>query len=1134
MAAININKIVTVVCVLIFGCTVRTYAAEIKNAEYDTFGRASVRIDENSPRKEYQKGQSELYTGLEGIFDGIYFNNANSSRLSGGDFAEITDYRGKRCLHLHSGIYNENGNKYIELYKAPEKKLDSSFNFVYETDILFADNVCGINFAIKAGGKWRNVEFSVPKGSRILDSRGDKISMSINEWHHLAFVLHKESACFSLYIDGAPLFERKALSPAPSPAVKPGTFSSVTLKMAKSSSTSDIYIDNVCWYEQYGEYDGQKSYTGFSSERYTVENGEIYGVPEMKAEDFVKDITVHDGAAVQVLEQDGKSAVRGENRVYDGMYLEVTSADGRLAKQYKIHGRDKIGFYDENGSKIDFAEGSGTITVKADSRYETDGLIAAAYDESGKLMGVKTLSGGECSFDTESCIKVYSWQNMKPIEKESVLRYSKHPFMLLDKEDFEELRKKMSQQPWKDIAENAITKMRTKTGTWSVDGSERWYPARCNEISGTISAAALCYILYPELREESRGIILNLIDYWNPDHGGNIYNWLYPSKGDYFSRCVPPSTTFVHCIIALDIIHDDITAEQLAEAEKVLKPAAERFISTDEGHMPAVLGARGMWGIYTGNEELVNTAWNDWLKWYNGYMSESGAASMGVEYALVRFISSERLSKGILPSVMEHTGRTEGFFAKNKNAGFIEWAIGYSYSPSRLSWAIGDTSVRRKVKSDTVTAFRLGDFSKTAAEYRAFILNGNTEGTLINYLTAENADAKAPESRIFKDGGAWFYENAADEMSLGGFLFNTTATDGHAHKETNSVNVAAYGEVLTINAGYNKWNTGAGNYSWNYINNRAVSANTVLVDYDYGDIYNPSSVNDHQRKNGGGISAGLITDKLAYACGDSGNALPNAVHKRGFIMVEPKGAVPGYFILADSVSGGEKMTVVHRPFSEQYTANKENEEYCWTVNRNSGNDVGLSVYLASKPDAVKIEDGGAAVWEDSIPIKTLMADYSSDNRALSVLYPYNTEHEKAEMTRIEGTAQGAVIKSGNTADYLIQNGNYAESGAEYSGSLVLVRKTNGILDWFFAEAATEFSCDGKQYFKSDGEVTLVMDRSEEESFKAYAKYDTVITVNVQNASGVTVNGKKVMSWNDGNGISFMLASGENEINISVF
>ena len=111
MAAININKIVTAVCVLIFGCTVRTYAAEIKNAEYDTFGRASVRIDENSPRKEYQKGQSELYTGLEGIFDGIYFNNANSSRLSGGDFAEITDYRGRRCLHLHSGIYNENGNK---------------------------------------------------------------------------------------------------------------------------------------------------------------------------------------------------------------------------------------------------------------------------------------------------------------------------------------------------------------------------------------------------------------------------------------------------------------------------------------------------------------------------------------------------------------------------------------------------------------------------------------------------------------------------------------------------------------------------------------------------------------------------------------------------------------------------------------------------------------------------------------------------------------------------------------------------------------------------------------------------------------------------------------------------------------
>ena len=270
---------------------------------------------------------------------------------------------------------------------------------------------------------------------------------------------------------------------------------------------------------------------------------------------------------------------------------------------------------------------------------------------------------------------------------------------------------------------------------------------------------------------------------------------------------------------------------------------------------------------------------------------------------------------------------------------FAEWLLGYIYTPAKKHWCIGDSCAvdASSDASKNWLAFRASKFSQTAAKQAGWLLNGEkVRGRLMNYLllSEDLPEMEAPVSRIFKDGGAWFYEDMSDPDTTAGFLWNAdvsegNAEEGRAHKEINSVNIYAYGEMLTVNAGYTGWYSGYDGYTWNYINDSAISANTVLVNYDYGDLKDPNDENDHQIKSGGGSTQGFTSDFIDYARGNSGAALLNANHDRSFIMTDK-----GYFVLFDrckSVSGrhhnGCSQTDVHGLYNikKQYGIQLENK-----------------------------------------------------------------------------------------------------------------------------------------------------------------------------------------------------------------
>lgn len=1100
-----------------------TAAVSLKNMNIDTFGRKIERITQSTPIK--QQG----YEGLGGIFESVYYFERNSSWLSGGDFVEIVPVSGDNRLHLHSDIYAPETNKNIELYKSIEMTLDNGYNFIYEMDVMLKDGISGLSIDLKFDGVWKNVAFEIPAGTFSIKANEKQQSLNQNEWHHIAVELHKESNTFSIYVDGNILLEKQSFSVLQS---KPLKFNAITIKMNRNSAASDIYMDNIRWYEQYESYNPNQVKAEINSSIYQIGNTDIYGVPSISAESFLSNLNVSSGAEAAVMKNGGEGNAASGKNVSDGMLLRVQAADGLTCKYYKIHSSAQIAFYNETGEEISCIVEPGSITARVQQSGKNTALCMALY-QNGALRQFGLFKNGEMTVtgienQEEYSVKVFNWEsleNIRPEEDAVSLKNKAHPFMIVRREDYQMLQKKSETSPWKEMKDDALEKF----PKISVNKTAA-YTTRCDNVRDGADIASLVYILESSKREEAIAKILEMISYWNEGVGGNLYDELYKTTGDHWNTAIPPAAAFVHCLLALDIIHDDLTSEQLKSAESSLKKIADIYIATNENHMVGIWGVRGLWAMYTGDEKLLETSWENWLGYYNGYISESGAGAMSAGYSLGRFVSSSRTSKIILPLVMEYTGRVNNFYDTDKYIGFAEWALGYTYTPSKQVWLIGDTSASSGINTnDYLMAYNAAKYSDEAAKSASWLLkNKQHKASLLNYLmTQETFDnGEAPKSRIFTDGGAWFYEDLNNINSLGGYLWNITTDDGHAHKETNSVNIAAYGEMLTVNSGYIGWNQGAAGYTWNYINQRAMSANTVLVDYNYGNLYDPSTVNDHKTKTGAGITEGFTSEKFCYALGNSGKALPNAVHERGFIMVGGESSAPGYFVLLDTVDKGNKMTVVHRPFSANYKKVTDNAEYTWTVNRISGHDVGLSVFLATKPDNTEIIDGITAQWDSAVHIKPMLAEYPAGETAMTVLYPFDVYNPKAQMSRISGGAQGAVISNGAVSDYILQYGNV--DNISYSGKTAIVRKISGAPAWYFAREANSFSCEDIG-FESKEKISIYMNDS---NGAAYSPCDTQVKLYTKNVSEIRINGRKCSVWdNNGESVSFLLPAGESSIEI---
>lgn len=436
-----------------------------------------------------------------------------------------------------------------------------------------------------------------------------------------------------------------------------------------------------------------------------------------------------------------------------------------------------------------------------------------------------------------------------------------HPFLICRKTDYPSLRDRATEAPWSSI----ISQARKLLAERQYDPQQS-VTARGTQIRDIAGAAALLHLIEPD-DDTNLQRIVGLLDAW-PAYLEDIdRQWNAP--GNRWLATVPPSSGFFNTVLALDLIHDGLSFADLDRHEKTLQAVADWFWEVDRGWAMATYGPRAIWAAYRDEARLLEA-----LAQYRNavfeQMTDDGVGRNGPEYSHAR-PNGERTAKYGFMHVAEHTGLDPVYYDSPQLARFYEWLFSAGCSPFNSYVTFADSGHGRSFASfyPQSGAWAAGRFSPLAAEYAAHRITSSAPpppGDLLAYCIAQPLPtSRIPQSRIWSDGGALFYEQNDSQNALMGALWNVE-TPGHHHRDANAVYLAGYGEHLLLNSGYNGYGNDAEGFPWEYINDTAESSNTLTI----GD-------HNHLCQGADGVTESLLTDRLDYVSARADRAFPRGV-----------------------------------------------------------------------------------------------------------------------------------------------------------------------------------------------------------------------------------------------------------------
>ncbi len=645
----------------------------------------------------------------------------------------------------------------------------------------------------------------------------------------------------------------------------------------------------------------------------------------------------------------------------------------------------------------------------------------------------------------------------------------RHPFLLVSESDFEDLQERASQSPWAEMKEEVIAFALNEENNYD-NYLSREPLVRASVMSDIMSKTSLAYILDPENRPFYIKKIKENLNYWNDLHKDRDYysnGWLYH---------VPSGDAIYNSILALDIIHDHLSEKEREGIHKKIDEAVEHLYSETSWGLNKT-GARGLWALYQG--EADHPAIQGYIQKLYQYFTTDGVFAPGPTYSHRVTGTRHRDAKTTFMDII-HRQKIHDVYGDKRLIKGYEWIYGYSYTPTGRYYTFGDANPKH-FNASGIAGYRASKFSEKAGRLAAKVIpNSSPPARLLHYVLIpdEIPEPIKPNSEIFFDGGAWFMENDLNEMSLSGAMWNATILgDYHQHKEVNSINISAYGEDVIRNVGYNGWGNGALGFTWEYINETAISGNTVLINGE-----------DHQSRTGGAISEGFTSNLFDYASGYSGEALPNGKHQRNFVFVHPQDEKPGYYVLFDEVQiNGDQgnVNVALHPNSDDYSIISEDLEYQWKIGPNySDNDVFVSIFLGTSPKKAEIKKsvllGGHKTENGHIMGEFLYSTYEASGKKniVTAIFPFDENHPKPGMKRISGESySGAVVNYGDgTTDYLIESSGSEIQSIEkgnFQGLATTFRSKDDNTLFYFIRKGTRFT-DGKTGFSSDKPVSIHM------------------------------------------------------------
>lgn len=644
-----------------------------------------------------------------------------------------------------------------------------------------------------------------------------------------------------------------------------------------------------------------------------------------------------------------------------------------------------------------------------------------------------------------------------------------HPFLLVQRADYPVLEARAAQSPWREIKAQAISKATTTVYRGTDD-----YWTRSETMQDIVGSAALAYILDPANRATYKQKIYDTLLFWDDLYAGlGRWEWTY---------YVRPGSAFFISVLALDIIHDDLTATERGTLEGKLDKVAEWYWATTPtftGWPPSAFAVRGIWALYQGDRPRIDASKASYRSALRNLMAPSGVLYEGPGYGIARLSWTDRVQKWAFMDVLEFTGEDRTYYSDPLLRASYEWIYRAAASPHRYPNVFADTleyvNVASEMRPATLRAYR---FSEQAARNAVwFNQGGKVKENLLAYLLMDRP-LPAPEkplSKIWTDNASFWEDNPSDKSFMGA-LWNTTREGGHNHRDVNAIHLTAYGESLLSNTGWAL--TGAFGHPLEYFRETAVASNTVLLD----------GVN-HAKKVGAGVVEGFTASLFDYASGDSGAALPNGTHVRNFVLVHPQEGKNGYFVLFDEVSrastGTETTTnVALHPPSITYSTVLENLEYRWTVRRLGTSDVFLSIFLGTSPSALDIRDGPLGIHRGGV-FKYLYTTYGLDGlgkrNVVTVLFPHDAAHAKAAMSRIIGTRySGARIDlGGGVKDVALESAGTSTityRSISFRGLATLYRQSGTSTTFLFVRKGRSFNTRApeRRGFRANADVSVYL------------------------------------------------------------
>ncbi|MCC6221810.1 MAG: hypothetical protein IT291_11275 [Deltaproteobacteria bacterium] len=655
-----------------------------------------------------------------------------------------------------------------------------------------------------------------------------------------------------------------------------------------------------------------------------------------------------------------------------------------------------------------------------------------------------------------------------------------HPFIIVTKDRYAELRTRAASAPWSDWKTKAISDCKSHVIRSGVEAHQI-----ADDITMVINGCSLAYILDPANKGIYTPRFKTAMDAWS--------TVTLPYEMNFGTK--PCTNGLIMSLTGLDIFYDEIDSITRSKYENTLDSLC------DTNKVPRVgtfsPGAEAVWNIYKKNASGVLTyinQYDDVIFGSGGMISSDGFFNDGPMYGWTRHQFPNSLATGIYFDIVTFSGH-RNYYADSRVRDFYDWLFHFGASPPLTHTVFAEARIGHydaNGMGESLLLWISERWSEEINRHSAWMVNElkrSPKYTLYTYSLMKNPlpSPLKPTSKIYFKGGAGFWERNISRQSLMGALWSQTRTSQHSRKEPNNLNIMGFGEYMLVNAGYARWgesckdNTTGIVWPWNWFREDPKSENTITIGTNeiFGIVTN-------------GVKEGLVSDLFDYASGDSGSAIPNGTHQRNFIMVHPEANEnQGYFVLFDEVhsSSPSQEAFMHlHPNSFGPTTIADGKEYRFTIDMITAENQKqeyLSIFYGTAPAAVTFPNGGIAFaqkedgcYTAKYPKAKFVTNAQGNKSMVTVLFPHDISHPKANMTRLSGTGfSGARIDHSTSSDYATESDGAAVvsplSGVNYQGKASLFRASGTSNKFYFVRRGRSFSMSNVG-FTSSADVSVYM------------------------------------------------------------